>query len=740
MRYLMIIALLAAVCLLFAIPVSQSTALQAAQNWTARYAPADIQSRSFSKITPYPDAQNPALYLFETEHSFVLTSADDSALPIIAYSFDTVASSPEGQPANPAFLDYLRTRQAEIAQIRALRLDNAYTSTKWQQAVSNDFPREETRAINPLLTTTWNQGWPYNMLCPVDAAGPGGHVYAGCVASAMAQVMKYWNWPITGQGSHSYYAYGYGNQSVNFGNTTYLWDQMPLAVGTPNDPVARLMYQAAVSVDMDFAPDGSGAQSYDAASSLRQHFRYNTSLQILDRSDYSLTTWESMLRAELDDVHPMYYSGSGDGGGHAFVCDGYQNTNFFHFNWGWGGSQDGYFYVNNLNPGSDFSWYQSAIFDVHPLNYSLSSVRLSLNGTDCSVGDAATINVVTYPLLPSWNIHNASFTMEFDPDQVHYTGFSTVGTRLEGATVVDNSQPGLVSFTVSSPTTAIAGGGNLIKLNFVPIEPGSYGFNMINFMFGTTAVTTITQTSINVTAGVTEPQNSTIDLINAMHIPAGQIATMPVTTTFVLPSWNVRTADFIVNYPADKLQWNGFDTEGCLTAGAEVTMNDTPAGTLSFDIAWAATMIGSGNLIKLKFLAIGNTSGTSLATVTFSEFHYNAVAVTNLLSGYVVLSPVTGTEDNPPVYTNSFSAYPNPFRGSSTIRLSTAKNAAISSIDIYNLKGQLVKKLYNQHSQTGVVELLWNGDDDAGNHAPAGIYLLKASSGSYSQTQKLLKL
>jgi len=106
----------------------------------------------------------------------------------------------------------------------------------------------------------------YNELCPADPNGPGGHVYAGCVATAMGMVMKYWSHPTTGVGSHSYYCPGYGYQSANFGATTYLWDEMPNSISTSCIPIATLLYHCGVAVNMGYSVDGSGAQSTDAAN------------------------------------------------------------------------------------------------------------------------------------------------------------------------------------------------------------------------------------------------------------------------------------------------------------------------------------------------------------------------------------------------------------------------------------------------------------------------------------------
>ena len=130
---------------------------------------------------------------------------------------------------------------------------------------------------------------------------------------------------------------------------------MPNAVSSTNTAVATLMYHCGVSVDMNYnvsSQGGSGAQTLDVVNALKTYFGYSASVAGKYRSNYSDSQWKNLLKGELDAGRPMQYAGTGSGGGHSFVCDGYDNNEFFHFNWGWGGSSDGYFSVNALNPGS----------------------------------------------------------------------------------------------------------------------------------------------------------------------------------------------------------------------------------------------------------------------------------------------------------------------------------------------------------------------------------------------------
>jgi len=223
-------------------------------------------------------------------------------------------------------------------------------------------------AVAPLITTTWSQGTYYNTSCPSDAGGPDGHALVGCVATAMGQVMNYWNYPTMGTGSHSYVHSTYGTLSANFGATTYGWASMPDPGGASsyNTALATLLYHCGVSVDMGYGPTGSGASTAQVATSIQTYFGYASSAQYINRSSYTESGWNNILIAELDAGRPMQYRGQGSGG-HSFNCDGYQGTDYFHFNWGWGGYADGYYYLSNLNPGgSTFTDGQAAIIGIQP--------------------------------------------------------------------------------------------------------------------------------------------------------------------------------------------------------------------------------------------------------------------------------------------------------------------------------------------------------------------------------------
>ena len=297
------------------------------------------------------------------ESGFVIVSADDRFRPIVGYSDEGPFATENPSPELMFYLD--KIIEARTSR-NAVSIDR--TAEEWQSVATTGklLSRNGGRGVDYICTTKWNQDSPYNLYAPEASGGSGGRCYAGCVATAMSQVMKRWNHPLQGTGSHSYYCYGYGNQSANFGATTYQWDLMPdrLAGASQEEieAVALFMYHCGVSVDMNFSPSGSGANSWDVPYAIRHYFSYTNQCSLKSRDEYSLTNWQNMLKDQFDIGWPVYYSGFSNDGGHAFVCDGYDDNDLFHFNWGWGGSSDGWFVIDEI----DYAGWAQAIFNYVP--------------------------------------------------------------------------------------------------------------------------------------------------------------------------------------------------------------------------------------------------------------------------------------------------------------------------------------------------------------------------------------
>jgi len=295
---------------------------------------------------------------------FVIVSADMRVWPILGYSKEgsfNENKQPEG------FTAWMDSRKKEIEYIKKndIQPDSA-TVASWQNLSLKNASTNST-SVEPLLKTKWDQGCYYNELCPSDIKSSYcGHAPTGCVATAMAQIMKYWNYPTKGKGSHSYLSANYGVLKADFGATTYQWSQMPNSVTSQNDAVATLMYHCGVAAFMEY-----GANSSEAGlptETLVDFFDYSSSAELIQRDFYDTNEWIDQLKSELDLGHPIFYTKSDPFfGAHAYVCDGYQAEDYFHLNWGWGGSNDGYFLIKSPSNGDTSNTFcENAIIKIMP--------------------------------------------------------------------------------------------------------------------------------------------------------------------------------------------------------------------------------------------------------------------------------------------------------------------------------------------------------------------------------------
>jgi len=321
------------------------------------------------------------LYVFQVNEidGFIIVSGDDRTYPILGYSYDgTISDNPP-----PNFLKWLELYRKQLQRIvREDRMASPEIEKLWQQLESGDYRNlNSTAAVNPLIKTKWGQSPYVNDMCPYDTKVDE-RTLTGCVATALAQVLKYWEYPKQGNGFHSYNHSTYGTIAANFGQTEYDWGGMPLAVSGQNDQVAELMYHCGVSVEMDYGIEASSAYVLKEKSpithcteyALTKYWGYHKDLKGVLRENYTAESWKNLLKDELDETRPVLYAGFGTGGGHAFICDGYDNSNFFHFNWGWRGNSDGYFLIDALDPldlgagggSGGFNSMQQAIIGVKP--------------------------------------------------------------------------------------------------------------------------------------------------------------------------------------------------------------------------------------------------------------------------------------------------------------------------------------------------------------------------------------
>ncbi len=318
-------------------------------------------------ISKKKTADSAALYYifnFKDKKGFIIVSSDDDIFPVLAYSYESPFKTAGDMPE--ALKEWIGLTEKQIRfMLDEKPVPGKKVIAAWKKYMAP--PAKGTVKIQdvaPLLTTKWNQGKYYNELCPeTSSGGQDGHVWVGCVAVAMAQVMKYWNYPDYGSGEHSYTHYTYGEQSADFAHTYYNWSEMPNSLPDYNLPVATLLYHCGVSINMSYGPNGSSAYTGSTARALKEYFDYSREVTMAYKWVYTEEKWDSLVRSQLDMGQPLIYAG----GNHAFNIDGYQSTDFFHINWGWGGSYNGYFYLNDLTPGGhDFTSGQHAVFNIRP--------------------------------------------------------------------------------------------------------------------------------------------------------------------------------------------------------------------------------------------------------------------------------------------------------------------------------------------------------------------------------------
>lgn len=314
--------LLLATSFLLALPVNSETATRVAKNFVLELLGTDY-TVSTQKMLASKTGES-YIYVFNLmPKGFILIAADDASIPVLGYS----SSNNWGETEIPVQLQsLLESWNAQLQDIKTRQLTASWeTQSLWLKYNCDSFsfvPERDFRDVSPLLTSTWGQGTYYNALCPSGCR-------VGCVATAMAQIMRFWSFPSVGSGSHSYTCPPYGTLSADFGNTAYNWAAMPDNVTSSNIAVATICYHAGVAVNMQYGQESSGAYSTDVPYALTTYFKYASSTQYREKSSYPPSTWEAMMKGELDNNRPIYYSGSSSqSGGHAFVLDGYQGSNF----------------------------------------------------------------------------------------------------------------------------------------------------------------------------------------------------------------------------------------------------------------------------------------------------------------------------------------------------------------------------------------------------------------------------
>ncbi|MBN2173565.1 MAG: C10 family peptidase [Bacteroidales bacterium] len=628
---------------------------------------------------------------------FVIVSADDRLNPVLGYSFENDFGF-ENRPPNVQWwfqnyvdqVKYAREKQIEPA---------SRTAELWDYYLEDNFKIisfiKDIKAVEPLITTLWDQGWPYNYYCPeTSTGGSGGHTWAGCVATAAAQVAYYWRWPSNGQGYTSYIPPThpeYGMQSANFGETWYRFHEMCDDPGSVNLAIAEYIYQTAVGLHMDFAPGGSAPSTGDSLHYFTKFFPY----QWIERDTVPDDEWKGILINNLDNKYPLYYSGSpSSGAGHAFVCDGYQDEEYFHFNLGWGGSSNGYYSIDNI---LGYNFGQSIVQYICPdtLQY---SYPVYCGGADTLNYFEGSICDASGPLNNYPDNTQASWLIDPQTEMDSITNITIALKRFdlyEGDLLniydgEDNTAPLLAGLTGSSLPDPITSTGNKVFIEFITDGQNTAEGFYLNY----------TCEQPDWCAGmtqVTEPAATFDDGSGDFYYYNG--------TTCM---WLINPG---INHPLT-LGFNYFNTE---EINDKLKIYDADTQELLAEI--------SGEY-ETPPPPVTSPSGKMMLAFQTSSSVRN--------DGWEVTYNMTALNENLSPF--HFSLQPNPASGKIKITY-TLHNQNQTIIELTDITGKKVKRLQNEVMPAGNHSINCDIDD-----LPQGIYFCQLRAGNEMITKKIVKL
>ena len=697
----------------------------------------------------------PYLYVFNYDNGFVVMAADDRAYPVLGYCEDGVFDINNIPDGMRYYLGHYG-RQIQYAIDNELVADEE-VSEQWK-LLDEEGVIMKTRmekAVNPLLSTTWDQGWPYNYYAPACSSyWTNNHCYAGCVATAMSQVMKFWNWPETGVGDHTYSTSEYGGTlSANFGATTYNWSIMPNSVSSANaagQAVALLMYHCGIAVDMNYSPNGSGAQTGDVPAALIEYFRYGAGANMKSRDSYAKKVWEDMLIAQLDRGIPFVYAGSDSDGGHAFNCDGYNNNRYFHFNWGWSGSYNStYYQIDALNTGNGtFNLNQRCVFEIMP-DYIYNAMVPAFENFDVTVENAITKNASVSFTIPEVSVSGEPLT---SIDQIvlkrNGVAIQTYNNPQPGSTMsfVDNvADYGAYEYTIVGTNNGFDGEITSKTVVLGPSCSWKFVCQTTNFQGWNDAKLQVL--SANGTKVDEITMTSSSPLSKKVRIPEGNFS-----LKWIDPATALSSVTITLKNSANQTAYTYTGASSGLSGTIFSGNNDCPNCTAPTDFAGEFEYIGgvygahltwNCDYVPSKYKVyrsddggvtyseIGSATPASLQEyfdeVENGTYYYKVTAyssacesdyaITNDNLDYVVVMVAAVPE-------NSINAriYPNPTTGNLKIEASE-----LNAVSVFNLVGQ---KVYEENV---------SGDECVINMKEfgSGIYMVKIATLTGSTTQKI---
>jgi Peptidase C10 family/Spi protease inhibitor/Secretion system C-terminal sorting domain len=661
--------------------------------------------------------------------AFVMVAADDIVIPILAYSNEGAFDI---NHSNPSALDWIDGYKNQITYVIEHEIaPQAGTAERWNDLKTvASHTGAKTTAVTPLITTKWDQAPYYNYLCPGVGSSK---AVTGCVATAMAQIMKFWNWPTIGTGYHTYTPASYSTISADFGNTVYNWIGMPNSVTSNNNAVGTLMLHCGIAVEMDYSPTGSGSYviNYEcwnhppncAEYALKTYFHYKPTLKGVPRSGetgyfpvaaMSTAAWIAMIKAELDAGRPVLYSGSSTtAGGHAWVCDGYNSTSMMHFNFGWSGASDGYYTVDNINPaalgigggGGNFNADQCVIIGIQPDPFPTSTtgnLKL-LKHLDCTT--SCPMNYLTMFSIVT-KIGNGG-TTQFKGDFC--------------AQVYDSTDVNLVSTVQTLTAQTINAGDSTAMLTFTATAntvwgmiPGRYAIRIMYRPTGTTTWTAVPDNGTFINYNMLAVKNyQLIQLWDSIHVAGGShfiphLSPMSYTTKIV----NFGGTNFNGTITGEMINLNtgNFYTVQSLFSQSIASNN---FGTFTFSML-SATM-PSGPYVMVVQHQPGGTGGY---IVTGSNVFLNPIRIN-----------ITSTTDmeEPKLTDETVVLFPNPTSQMLNIDL---HGGTVNEVVISDIQGREMQKLTPVAGESLI-------SVPVSNYA-AGVYLVQLHSGADVITKKVV--
>lgn len=619
------------------------------------------------KYTQTDNTNTVNFYVFDMNPAgFVIVAADDNVTPILGYSLEATFNA---DFSNNGIGNWMAAASTQIANVISNQVvADQHINSLWTAYKAGNNPGSpKSQYVSPLLTTTWGQYPYYNKYAPYNSTDQQ-QCLTGCVATGMAQIMKYWNFPAKGTGAYSYtnstptFSHNYGNQSANFGNTSYNWTNMPASNidSTNNDAIAILMYHCGVAVSMDYGDlnqGGSGSHvlqdevqswQHSAEMAYASYFGYNAStLKGVHRADYTDADWLALIKNELNAGRPVQYQGEDAvHGGHTWVCDGYDANDMLHMNWGWNGNNNGYFSIANMSAGGyNFTPKQAALIGIQPMVNITASI--SSNKTTICTGDTAILTghgpanarfswtPVDGLSCPTCAVTkaapNTTTTYKLTVDSSGFTTVATITARVRAAIPAtaqnviasdvkcNGADNGSVSVAINSV--------NNNNLNYL-WNTGETSSTISNLSVGTYSVTisdSLTGCSSVFSASVSQPSPLTVSIVTADTLLYGEMT--------------ANVSGGTENY---SFVWNTGETTAAI---ANPTAGD-----------YAVTVTDKNGCVKTATAVVANQVATGI----------NEVAAT--------------TNTNTNAKSVAFTAYPNPAKSDITVEMETSNNGVIVSL------------------------------------------------------------